>query len=237
MATEAPIARDLMTTTVVSVRPDMPVTSLARLLADRGLSAVPVTDATGALLGIVTEADLLRRLAGTEDRPAGWLLNLFSNPDRLAKSYARTHGQAAQNVMTRDVVTVSPDTTAAHCAHLMEDRGIRRLPVVEGGRLVGIVSRADLLRAAMEEPDRIGTPIAEGDAAIRAALLTEIRKEPWTDVFFMFPDVKDGVVTLHGFVSSEAVRRAMLVLAQRIEGVVRVEDHLAPMPAMPVSGN
>ena len=111
-------ARDLMTTEVVAVPPSTPATSLARLLADRGISAAPVTDPEGRLLGVVTEADLLRRLAGTEDKPAGWLRRLFRDPDRQAAQYARTHGKEAHDVMTQDVVTVDPDATAEHCAHL-----------------------------------------------------------------------------------------------------------------------
>lgn len=236
MARKSMTARDLMTTAVVSVPPDMRVASLRRLLVDHGISAVPVTDARDALLGIVTEADLLRPLAGAEDRPMSWLRGLFSDLDRLANNYARTHGQTAKDVMTRDVVSVTPETSAEHCAHLMEDRAVRRLPVVEGNRLLGIVSRPDLLRAVMEVSDRIDTPIQAGDAAIRGALGTEIRKQAWVDVYLLFADVNEGVVSLHGFVPSEAIRRAMLVLAQRIEGVVRVEDHLRLFSSRPAVG-
>ncbi len=102
-------ARDLMTTEAVTVPP---ATSLARLLADRGISAAPVGDAEGRPLGIVTEADLLRRLAGAEDKPAGWLRRLFRDPDRQAKRYARTQGAEARDVITKDVVSVEPDATA-----------------------------------------------------------------------------------------------------------------------------
>jgi len=109
-------ARDLMTTEVVTVPPSTPATSLARLLADRGISAAPVTDVEGRLLGIVTEADLLRRLAGAEDKPAGWLRRLFRDPDRQAEQYARTHGKEAQDVMTEDVVSVDLDATAVQFA-------------------------------------------------------------------------------------------------------------------------
>jgi CBS domain-containing protein len=225
------LARDLMTTTVVTVRPDMPVASLARLLADRGISSAPVTDATGKLLGIVTEADLLRRLAGTEDREVGWLRRrLLRDEDKEAEHYARTHGLTAADVMTRDLVSVEPTATAAHCAHVMEERRVKRLPVVVDGRLAGVVSRADLLRALLEPPARIGAGTQSRDERIRAALRTEMRNQPWADSIYIFADVKDGVVTLHGFVRSDSIRRGLRVLAGRIEGVERVEDKLEDAP-------
>lgn len=228
-------ARDLMTTDVVAVPPAMPATSVARLLAERRISAAPVMDLDGRLLGIVTESDLLRRLAGAETKPAGWLRAFFRDPDRQAARYAKTHGTEARDVMTGDVVTVEPDATAEHCARLMEEHGIKRLPVVEGGRLAGIVSRADLLRAVLETPARIGDEGQARDARIRAALQKEMRAQPWAAGAYTFADVQDGVVTFHGFVRSEEVRRALRVLAARIEGVERVEDRLQHSP-LPLPG-
>jgi CBS domain-containing protein len=119
-------ARDLMTPDVVTVPPETPVIAVARLLADRGISAVPVTDAQGMLRGIVTEADLIRRLAGEEDSAPGWFAGLFADPATQADRYARTHGVTAEEIMTRPVITVSPDETASHIARLIEERNIRR---------------------------------------------------------------------------------------------------------------
>lgn len=231
MGPESLRARDLMTTEVVTVPPATPATSLARLLAERGISAAPVTDPEGRLLGIVTEADLLRRLAGAENKPAGWLRGLFRNPDRQAERYAKTHGMEARDVMTEEVVAVEPDATAEHCARVMEERGIKRLPVVRDGRLVGLVSRADLLRAVLEPPARIGTEAQERDARIRAALRKEMREQSWAGGLYTFADVQDGVVTLRGFVRSDEVRRGLRVLAARIEGVERVEDLMEDAPS------
>ena len=121
-----PLAKDLMTPDVVTVPPETPVMAIARLLADRGISAVPVVDAAGKVLGIVTEADLIRRLAGEEDKPASWFGSLFSDPASQAERYARTHGVTARDLMTEAVVSVTPDTTAAHVAHVMEDKKVRR---------------------------------------------------------------------------------------------------------------
>ena len=227
--TTALTARDLMTPDVVSVPPETPVAAVARLLAERGISAAPVLDGAGAVLGVVSEGDLIRRLAGEEDRPRGWLAGLFGDPDAAADRYARTHGATAGEIMTGRVVAVAEDATAAHIARLMEEEGIRRVLVLaEGGRLRGIVSRADLLRALVSPPP------AEGDLSderIRLAVLAAMRKEPWADTFHTMVEVRDGVVYLHGFARSEAVKRGLRVLAETVPGVKGVVDGTRPMPA------
>jgi CBS domain-containing protein len=220
-------ARDLMTPDVVTVPPETPVVAVARLLAERGISAAPVLDKSGAVLGIVTEADLIRRLAGEEDAPRGWFSSLFSDPAADADRYARTHGVTAADIMTEEVVAVAEDTTAAHIAHLMEDRHIRRVLVVTEGRLRGLVSRADLLRAL------VAPPAAEGelsDDRIRRAVLAAMRKEPWADTFYTMVEVRDGVVEFHGFSRTEAVKRGLRVLAENVPGVKGVVDNTQPMP-------
>lgn len=140
-------ARDLMTAEVVTSPPETPVTALIRLFTDRGVSAVPITDPSGTLLGIVTESDLVRRLADEDEQPTGWLARLTDRPNARAERYARSHGATAREVMTDKVVTVGPDDAANHIAHLMEQHGIRRVVVAEQGRLLGMVTRTDLLRA------------------------------------------------------------------------------------------
>lgn len=221
-------ARDLMTPDVVTVPPETPVMAMARLLADRGISAVPVVDAEGKVLGIVTEGDLIRRLAGEDDRPAGFFSSLFGNQERDAERYARTHGVTARDVMTAEVVSVAPDTLASTVAHTMEDQGIRRVLVVEEERLKGIVSRADLLRALIAAP-------AEGgdypDERIRRAVMAAMKKEPWADTFYTLVDVQNGVVEFHGFSRSAAVQRGLRVLAENVPGVKSVVDNTQPMPA------
>ena len=220
-------ARDLMTPDVVTVPPETPVLAVARLLSERGISAVPVLDARGQLLGIVTEADLIRRLAGEADRPVGWLRALFADPAAQADRYARTHGVTAADVMTETVVTVEEAATVAAIAHLMEDRGIRRVLVVQEGRLRGLVSRADLLRALVAPPQAAS---GLSDERIRVAVLAAMRREPWADTFYTMVEVTGGVVTFHGFMRTEAVKRGLRVLAETIPGVTRVVDDTRPMP-------
>ncbi|MBR0652527.1 CBS domain-containing protein [Roseomonas terrae] len=216
-----------MTPDVVTVPPDTPVMAMARLLADRGISAVPVVDAAGAVLGIVTEADLISRLAGEEDKPASWFASLFADPARQAERFARTHGVTAADLMTEKVVSVTPDATAAHVAHLMEEQKVRRVVVVDGGKLTGIVSRADLLRALVA-PVHVDAELS--DERIRRALLAAMKSQPWTDTFYTMVEVHDGVATFHGFRRSDSVQKALRVLAENTPGVKGVKDETQPMP-------
>jgi CBS domain-containing protein len=220
-------ARDLMTADVVTVPPATPVLAIARLLAERGISAVPVVEGNGRVVGVVTEADLIRRLAGEEDRPASWFAGLFANQARDAERYARTHGLLARDVMTEAVVAVPPDAPVSSIAHLMEERGIRRVLVTEGGRLLGLVSRADLLRAIVAPTPE---PAALSDDRIRRAVMAAMRKEPWADTFYTLVEVKDGVAIFHGFSRSAAVQRGLRVLAENVPGVRGVVDETQPMP-------
>jgi CBS domain-containing protein len=221
-------ARDLMTPDVVTVPPETPVLAMAKLLADRGISAVPVVDADGKLLGIVTEADLIRRLAGEEDKQGGFFASLFGNQERDAEHYARTHGVTARDVMTPHVVSVDPDTLASAVAHMMEDKGVRRVLVTHEGRLKGLVSRADLLRALVAPTADAGE---YSDDRLRRAVMAAMKKEPWADTFYTMVDVKDGVVEFHGFSRSAAVQRGLRVLAENVPGVKGVVDSTQPMPA------
>jgi CBS domain-containing protein len=221
-------ARELMTPDVVTVPPETPVVAMARLLAERGISAVPVLGPDGALLGIVTEADLIRRLAGEDEAPTGWFASIFQNPGNQAERYARTHGVRAKDIMTTHLVTVGLDEAAAHIAHLMEEKNIRRVLVVSEGKLRGIVSRADLLRVLV-------APLPDGEALsddrIRRAVQAAMKKEPWSDSFHLLTDVEDGVVTFHGFMRDAGVSRGLRVLAEGVPGVKGVRDETQPMPA------
>jgi CBS domain-containing protein len=222
-----------MTPDVVTIPPETPVVSIARLLAERGISAVPVVDAQGNALGIVTEADLIRRLAGEQDQPTGWFAALFGNQERDAERYARTHGVTARDVMTTKPISVDPDTLASKVAQTLEEKGIRRVLVTQDGRLKGIVSRADLLRALVAPAPQEATL---SDERIRRAVMAAMRKEPWADTFYTLVDVKDGVVEFNGFSRSAAVQRGLRVLAENIPGVKGVNDNTQPMPAYLFSG-
>jgi CBS domain-containing protein len=220
-------AKDLMSTDLVIVPPETPVTAIADLLASRGISAVPVVETSGKPLGIVTESDLIRRLAEVPRGPLTRFFDLFRSTSQALR-FAKARGKTARDLMTRDLVTVSEDATEGHIAQLMEKHAIRRVLVVRDGALVGLVSRADLLRAILQP--QAAAPALEDDRAILRAVLAAMREQRWTDTFWVYPGVADGVVTLHGFARSGAVREGLRVLVQEVPGVKSVVDKLDDMP-------
>ncbi len=223
------LARDLMSTGLLTFLPDMGLEAAARAMAERGVSGAPVVRDDGLLVGIITEGDLIKRLADPASPKAGWFASLFRAPETEAARFARIHGRTVKDAMTMDVASVGEDATAEQIAHIMESRGVRRVPVLRDGVLVGVVSRADLLRAIIIGES--GTATARSDAEIRRALSIALRAQPWFDRQLMFFDVADGVVRLHGFCGSEDIRRALRVLAEGLPGVMRVEtDFSAPPP-------
>lgn len=226
-------ARDLMTQNPVTIPPETPLAAVAQLFAARGISGAPVVDGAGKLLGMITEADLMRRIAATEDRPEGWLSSLFRPAGRQAEHFARTHGRTAGDVMTRHLVTADEDTSIEKIAKALEDKHIRRVPVVRDGVLLGIVSRADLVRALMVPEQTLAQDAP--DERIRRALTEAMRHKAWIDAFYIFPDVRDGVVYFHGWCRNEEVKRALRVLAEGIPGVKGVQV-MVEKPPLPVVG-
>lgn len=226
-------AKDLMTTKVVAVGSQMPVNAVAALLLERHISAVPVIDDDRRVLGIVSEGDLMRR--SEMGRRRSWWLASFGETEGLAREFAKTHGQRVKDVMTQDVVTVTEETSASEIAELLERKGIKRVPVVRDGRLVGIVSRADLLRGLAVRGLKPMIPVAPDDEAIRAQLLSLLGREPWAETHSLSIVVDHGVVHLWGPVRSEEERKALRVAAETIPGVRGVEDHLRPSSEVPLS--
>ncbi len=225
------LARDVMTADVVTVTTETAVPEIAALLLKHRISAVPVVDTKGDILGIVSEGDLMHRPeAGTERRRRSWWLTLFGDPGDLAKEFVKTHGLRAADVMTREVVTVTDDTPLSTIAQLLEERRIKRVPVVREGRLVGIVSRADLLRAVAARKSQPEPAPKPDDRAIRERLLETIRSAEWVADTFVNVMVTDGVVHLWGVIESDVQRDALRVAAERIPGVRAVEDHLGSLP-------
>lgn len=221
-------ARDVMTTHVVTVRPDTLVAEIARTLLERHVSGVPVVDAGGRLVGIVSEGDLMRRPESSTEAPRSWWLAILALPDEDQRRYVKVHGQHAEDVMTRDVVTVPPDTTLAEIATRLEDGHLKRVPVVEGGKLVGIVSRADLLRGlASSQP----TPVpAADDRTLRDAVEAAIRQHAGSDGIFVGAVVTNGAVRLWGGVRNEAAKDAARVAAENVPGVKSVDDRISILP-------
>jgi len=221
-------ARDVMTPDVVTVAPNTPVMGVARLLAERHISAVPVTDADRKVLGLVSESDLMRQVAGRDDETPGFFRSLFADPARMAEQYVKSHGRTAADIMTTQMVTVTEETPVGEIAEMLEKANIRRVVVVREGRLAGIVSRADLLRALVSPPTT--APVDTSDEGIYRAVLGEMKKQPWASTFYTTVVVKDGVVEFYGYCGSDDYRRALRVLAEGVAGVKGVEDHLVVGP-------
>lgn len=220
---------DVMSRAVATLPPDAPLHAVAGLFAERGISGAPVVDPEGRLLGMVTEGDLTRTLAARQERPRSWLRALLGDASRQAEHYARTRGGRARDLMSTDLATASEEDALDSVAAQFEQRGIRRVPVLRDGKLVGIVSRADLMRALTAPPER-RADAAPDDARIRREVIGRMREQPWVDAHFVFAEVEDGVVTLHGFCRSDEVKRGLRVLAEGVAGVKAVRLDLAPTP-------
>lgn len=201
----------LMQRDVVTVAPETTLKDVARLLTERRISGVPVCDAAGRVLGVVSEADILRKEEGTAERPVGLLARLVERGDGERRG-ARTAGQA----MTAPAITVSPDATTAEAARLMVLRAVNRLPVVDGERLVGIVTRADLVRAFHRSDEDIEQEIADD------VLLHTLWISPRTVTI----SVRDGVVALAGRLDNRTEADLLVGYVRRIPGVVDVEPDL-----------
>ena len=217
--------RDVMTRKVLSIEPDANVLQAVRSMLQNKISGLPVVNADGHLVGIVTEGDFLRRAeTATERRRPAWL-EFLVGPGRLADEYVHTHARKIADVMTRDPQTVTEDTSLEDVVQLMEKYRIKRLPVVRGKLLVGIVSRANLLHALASLAPTVPASAAT-DESIRERLMAEIQHQKWAPVGFINVIVRNGVVELWGTITDERERQALIVAAQNIPGVKQVVDHV-----------
>jgi CBS domain-containing protein len=219
-------AMDVMTSRVVTIDAEASVQTAAKLMAEHGISALPVVDREKRVIGMVSEGDLLHRTETGTDQRRAWWLDLLSSTNELAGDYVKSHGSRVGDVMTRDVVSVTEETPVADIAILLDTNRIKRVPVLNHGRLVGIVSRANLVRALAMTITQAPSEADADDRATRDRLLAELRSQRWAEVAPANITVKDGVVHLWSSYISEAERRALTVAAEGIPGVRRVEDHM-----------
>jgi CBS-domain-containing membrane protein len=218
-------AKDVMTTTVISVQPDATILQAARQMLQHHISGLPVIDQSGEIVGILSEGDFLRRReTGTQRKRSRWL-EFLMGPGRLAAEYAYSHGNKVAEVMTRDVHTVNEDTNIEDIVELMERRRIKRVPVLRKKNVVGMVTRSNLMHA-MVSLARVEPKSAKDDASIREILLAEMQKESWAPAAMVNVVVRDGVVELWGVIIDERQRAGLKVAAENIPGVRAVKDHL-----------
>jgi len=216
---------DVMTRHVISIAPDATVEAAARQMLERGISGLMVVDAKGELAGVVTEGDLLRRdeLGTVRHRP--WWLRMLLSPGRQAADFTRAHGRRVRDVMTQDVITLAADAPLEEVVEAMERHRIKRVPVTENNRVIGVVSRSDLMRALViaERHDR---PVATDDRSIRQAILDAMDRQSWTPLTTLNVTVADRVVDIWGTITNDEERRAICVLAENTPGVEQVNDHM-----------
>lgn len=227
-------ANDVMTKNVITVAPDTKISECAGVLLEHKISAVPVVDDERRVLGIVSEGDLIRRVElGTERPGRSWWLRLLTDNSALASDYVKSHSKYVRDVMTSNVTTVDSATPLNVIAEILESKHIKRVPVLDNDRLVGIVSRANLLQGLAAARDGAANVPSTDDRAIRAQLVEALDKEPWSTSSSMNITVSSGVVEVWGTVGSQEERRALRVAAENTPGVRDVIDHSILASAVP----
>jgi CBS domain-containing protein len=215
-----------MTKHVISVEPTDTIARAIRLMLQERVSGLPVIDAAGTLVGIVTEGDFLRRAeTGTQRRRPRWL-EFLVGPGRMADEYVHTHARKVSEVMTVEPATVTEQTALADAVKLMEKRRIKRLPVMKGQKVIGIISRANLLHALASLAGEAKADSTD-DKTIRDRILAELENEKWAPTGMLSVVVRDGVVDIWGTITDERERQALIVAAENVPGVKRVNDHVA----------
>jgi CBS domain-containing protein len=219
---------------LVAISPEASIREAAALMLEKRISGLMVLDATGALVGVLSEGDLLRRVElGTERKRPKWL-EILLGPGRLSSEYVRSHGRKVRELMTRDVACVADDAELSEVVKLMNDHRVKRIPVLEDGKAVGIVTRADLLRALEAILARGAAPENPSDAEIRDAVLKELKAQSWAPTGSVNLSVRDGVVEWTGCIFDEREREALRVAAENAPGVTSVRDRMTTVE--PYSG-
>jgi CBS domain-containing protein len=221
-------ASDVMVKNVVTVGPDARVSEVAQLLLSHRISAIPVVGANGEILGIVSEGDLLNRHEAETTHRKSWWLELLASRETMAADYIKSHSQHVTDVMTRNVITARPDISVADLASLLETHRIKRVPIVENGKMIGIVSRANLLQSLARQKEHLQPQ--PGDSVIRDDIVRKLNSEFWARPSLVCVTVHDGTVDLTGIVDSLAEKKAVGVLAEEAAGVRGVNNELRIRP-------
>ena len=217
-------AHQIMTKPVATVAPDAAIVDAANTMLDRHISGLPVVDASGKLVGIVSEGDFIRRTEiGTGRRRGRWL-QFILGPGKSASDFVHEHGRRIAEVMTESPVTITEDTSLADIADLMERKNVKRLPVLRGDEVVGMITRANLLQAVANLAHQVPDPTADDDH-IRSRIVHAIEKTDWCPSGLNVI-VRDRIAHLSGVILDEEARQAAVVAAENVEGVTKVHDHL-----------
>jgi CBS domain-containing protein len=223
-------AHQIMTRPVITVTPETAIVDAAKIMLQKHVSGLPVVDAKGKLVGIVSEGDFIRRSEIGTQRRRGRFLKFILGPGKAAEDFVHEHGRKVAEIMTPEPLTIAEDTPLEEIVALMEKNGVKRLPVTRGGKIVGIVSRANLLQAVASLAREIPDPTADDDH-IRNRVIDAIEKNDWCP-FGLNVVVRNGIVHLSGVITEERTRKAAVVAAENVTGVVKVHDHLCWVDTM-----
>ncbi len=226
-------ASDVMTAKTVTVMGSASLKDAAHLMVQNRISGLPVVDDSGAVIGMITEGDLLRRAETGTARHASWLAS-FLSAGHMAQDYVRSHARTVAELIDGSVISVGPDASLAEVVAVMESRRVRRVLVIDGGSLLGIIARADLVKALVKLMPGGGDAPAVTDAQIRARFLQAVDRQQWTPRSAIDCRVRDGVIELHGVITDDRLRPALGVIAENIEGARSVRDHMVCFE--PISG-
>jgi CBS-domain-containing membrane protein len=221
-------ARDVMVAPVITASPHASIKSVAETFLRHQISAVPVADDKGKVVGMISEGDLLHRAETGTEKQRPWWLRAFLGPNALANEYTKAHARKVADVMVKQVVTASPETPLHEIAALLEKHSIKRVPIVENGQLVGVVSRANLVQALASAGKGLEIPLS--DSTIRGKLLSHLKTQPWAHTGLLNVTVNGGVVDLWGLVRSDSERQAIRVAAESTPGVQAVNDNTRLWP-------
>jgi CBS-domain-containing membrane protein len=222
-------AEDVMVSTVITVGVDANIGEVAAILLNNHISAAPVIDEKGELVGIVSEGDLMRRPEIGTTKRHSWWLELISNKWASATEYIKSHSRKVADVMTRDLITAKPDTPLGDIAGLLERNQIKRVPIVEGGKLVGIVSRANILQALASATRKLPSLMTADDSELRKKVVSQMASEPWRPTMLTVT-VQDGTVDLWGLVHSVEQKKAAQLAAETTPGVRAVVNNIFVQP-------
>lgn len=219
------IVADVMTRNCITIAPEATVEEAVNLMLSRHISGLFVVDKAGDLVGVVTEGDLLRRDEIGTQRNRPWWLRLLASPARQAADFTRANGRHVRDVMTEDVVSIAQDAPLEDVVAAMEANRIKRLPVTADGKVVGVVSRTDLLRALIGRA-RTSEPLPTDDRTIRAAIMTTLEAQSWAPMTTLNVTVANAVADIWGTITNEEERHAIHVVVENTPGVKTVHDHL-----------
>ena len=223
-------AHQIMTRPVITVAPETTIVEAANIMLQKHVSGLPVVDDTGKLVGIVSEGDFIRRSEIGTQRKRGRWLRFILGPGKSASDFVHEHGRKISEVMTKSPLTITEDTALEEIVELMEKNNVKRLPVIRADKIVGIVSRANLLQAVASLAREVPDPTADDDH-IRNRVIDAIEKNDWCP-FGLSVIVKDGIVHLSGVITEERSRQAAVVAAETVTGVKKVHDHLCWVDTM-----